>query len=220
LSSTPASAQVGAVASIYTDERFRGYSLSDGRPVGILDLSYDAPNGLYAALSGSLVATRGEGLKPLGLTANAGYAMRIGRGLTADVGAIHSRYSHYSGVTTGRSYTELYAGVAGKAVGTRFSLSPNYIGPARWTLHGEINGHIDLTPSLFIDGALGMLTPLGAKGYSGPARAQWDARLGVAQRLGPVSLHAALTARGNVPAIYAGRGHGRTTLVLGISAPL
>src|SRR4051794_35583423 len=63
----PAAAQFGAVVSAYTDQRFRGYSLSDGRPVGILDLSYDAPNGIYAGASGSLVATRHEGLKGLGL---------------------------------------------------------------------------------------------------------------------------------------------------------
>lgn len=208
------------MVSAYTDQRFRGYSLSDGRPVGILDLSYDAPNGIYASLSGSVVDTRNEGLKGLGLALNGGYATRIRRNLTLDFGVIHSRYSQYSGLASGRVYSEVYAGLAGKFVGTRFSISPDYIGPAHWTLHGEVNGHIDLTRNLLLDGTLGALIPLGEGAYKGAARSQWDARVGLAQRLGPVALHAAFTARGKSPDISAARRHGRTAVVLGISAAL
>jgi hypothetical protein len=208
------------VVSAYTDQRFRGYSLSDGRPVGILDVSYDAPNGIYAAVSGSVVATRDEGLKGLGLSLNGGYANRLRPDLTLDLGVVHSRYSEYSGVATGRTYTELYAGLAGKLVGTRFSISPDYIGRARWTLHGEINGRVNLTKDLLLDETLGALIPLGAGAYQGNAHAQWDARLGLTQRLGPVSLHGAITARAKAREFYAGRGHSRVAVVLGISAPL
>jgi hypothetical protein len=216
----PATAQVGVVLSAYTDQRFRGYSLSDGRPVGILDLSYDAPNGIYAAASGSVVAARDEGLKGLGLSVNAGYARRMGSGLTADFGAVHSRYSHYSGLVGGRSYTEVYAGVAGKLVGARLSVSPNYIGPAHWTMHGEINGHVDLTRTLLLDGSLGVLAPMGSRGYQRGAHPQWDARVGLSQRLGPVTLHAALTARGDAAGVYVNRRRNRAALVVGISSAL
>ena len=215
---TPAAAQVGVVASIYTDQRFRGYSLSDGRPVGILDISYDAPNGIYAAISGSIVASRDDGLKGLGLALNGGYAARVRRDLTLDVGVIHSRYSEYSGLASSRVYTEVYAGLAGKSVGTRLSISPNYLGPARWTLHGEINGHVDLTKDLIVDGTVGALFPFGEGAYKGAGRGQWDARVGLAQRAGPVTLHAALTARGQSNDIYAAHRHGRIAAVLGISA--
>jgi uncharacterized protein (TIGR02001 family) len=214
---TAAAAQVGVVASVYTDQRFRGYSLSDGRPVGILDISYDAPDGIYAALSGSVIASRDDGLKGLGLALNGGYATRIGRDLTLDLGVIHSRYSEYSGLATGRTYSEAYAGLAGKSVGARFSISPDYIGPAHWTLHGEINGHVDLTKDLVLDGTLGALVPLGTGAYRGAARAQWDARVGLAQRVGPVMLHAALNGRGKSRDIYLARRHGRTAAVFGIS---
>jgi hypothetical protein len=216
----PATAQVGVVLSAYTDQRFRGYSLSDGRPVGILDLSYDAPNGIYAAASGSVVAARDEGLKGLGLSVNAGYARRIGSGLTADLGAVHSRYSHYSGLVGGRSYTEVYAGVAGKLVGARLSVSPNYIGPAHWTMHGEINGHVDLTRTLLLDGSLGVLAPMGSRGYQGGAHPQWDARVGLSQRLGPVTVHAALTGRGESASFYFYRRRNRAAFVVGISSAL
>ena len=215
----PAAAQIGAVASAYSDLRYRGLSLSHGHPVGTVDLSYDSSNGLYGSLSGSLVASR-EGVRPLSLTLNGGYARRIGRDLSADVGVVHWRYSEYSGVPTGRTYTEVYAGLSGKNVGTRFSLSPNYLGQSRWTLHGEINGHVDLTSSLYLDGELGALVPLSGYGTSGRSDGIWDARLGLAQRVGRVSLHAAVSARGKGTNVYGNWGRRRVGLILGISTTL
>lgn len=216
--SAPAFAEFGAVASAYSDYRFRGLTLSDGRPVGILDLSYDVRNGLYGALSGTVVATHHDGLQPLGLTLNAGYATRVRPSLTADFGAVHSRYSHYSGVAAGRSYTEFYAGLAGPFVGTRISVSPDYVGTSRWALHGEVNGHIDLTPRLTIDGAAGALVPIGG-GYK-RSRIEWDGRLGLARRFGAISFHAAITGRVNGHEAYTSRRHRRQALVLGISTAL
>ena len=206
--------------SAYSDLRYRGVSLSDGRPVAILDISYDAPSGLYGALSGSLVAARHEGPKPLGVTINGGYAARVSRRLSADVGVAHSRYSHYSGVASGRAYTEIYAGLSSRYVGTRLSLSPNYVGNAAWTVHGEVNGHVDLTPRLFLDGEMGALMPLRGGAYTGSSRAVWDARIALAQQAGPVSLHAALSARGRGAGVYGSPGHHRVGLILGVSTGL
>src|SRR5437868_7721981 len=186
---SPAAAQVGTVVSIFSDSRFRGISLSDGRPVGIIDLSYDASNGLYGAVSGSVVDTRDDGVRVLSVTLNGGYATRLRSGLTADVGIVHSRYSHYSAVASGRAYTEVYAGLSGKLVGTRLSVSPNYLGGARWTAHGEINGHVDLSTRLLVDGEVGVLVPFGRAANGGISQAEVDARVGIAQRMGPVTLH-------------------------------
>jgi uncharacterized protein (TIGR02001 family) len=215
-----AQAQVGAVVSAFSDERFRGFSLSDGRPVGTLDLSYDAPNGLYAAASGSVVASRGEGLKLLGASVNGGYAQRLRSGLTIDVGAIHSRYSRYSGLASRRSYSEVYAGLAGKLFGARISVSPDYLGFAHWTAHAELNGHVDLSRRIFADGEVGLLVPLGAGDYQASLQPQVDARAGIARRFGTITLHMAVTARSGFGDFYAARGHGHTALVLGISTTL
>ena len=216
----PAGAQVGVVVSAYTDQRFRGYSLSDGRPVGIINLSYDGPDGIYAAASGSVVAAREGSLKGLGLTLNGGYARRLNSNLTLDLGAIHSRYSRYSGLVGGQSYTEFYAGISGKFVGARLSMSPNYIGPAHWVAHGEINGHFDLTKRLFLDGSLGVLAPMERRGYQNGAHPQWDARLGLSQQLGRIMLHAAVTARGASSEVYVYRRRSRLALIFGISSAL
>jgi uncharacterized protein (TIGR02001 family) len=206
--------------SAFSDERFRGVSLSDGRPVGTLDLSYDVPGGLYAAASGSVVAGRGEGLKLLGASVNGGFAQRLRSGLTIDVGAIHSRYSRYSGLASGRSYTEVYAGLTGKLVGARISVSPDYLGSAHWTTHAELNGHVDLSRHVFADGEVGLLVPLGTGDYPGSLRPHVDARAGIARRFGTITLHMAVTARTGPSDFYAARGHGHTALVLGVSTTL
>ena len=217
---SPGQAAVGAVASVFSDDRFRGISLSDGQPVAILDLSYDAPSGLYGTASGSVVVTRHEGLKALGFVLNGGYAKRFSTGLTADFGIVHSRYSHYSGVASGRNYSEVYAGLSGKLIGARVSISPNYLGMERWTLHGEVDGHLDLTPKLLLDGTIGLHIPLQRGDYSSESRAQMDARISLAQRIGPITFHAALATRTGHSEIYSGRGHHRTALVVGISSAL
>lgn len=213
-----AHAQVGAIVSVYNDDRFRGVSFSDGRPVGILDLSYDAPHGLYGAVSGRVVATRHEGVKALGYSVDGGYARRLRSGLSVDLGIVHSHYSHYSGLLSGRSYTEAYAGIAGKLVGGRLSISPDYLGSSHWTAHGEIDGHLNLSRQTLVEGELGVLTSIGGA-YRRSGRAEFDARLGVAQRAGPLTLHAALTTRSRANS-YQGATHGRTAVVVGLSLAL
>lgn len=208
------------MVSIFSDDRFRGYSLSDARPVGILDLSYDAPDGLYGSVSGSVVASRHDGLQPLRFAINGGYAKRLRSGLTLDLGAVHARYSKYSGISSDRYYTEVYAGLAGKLVGARVSLSPDYIGSTRASLHGEINGHLDLSRNWFLDGEIGLLVPLSQAGYRASSRVQLDARAGVARRFGRITLHAAVTTHTERPDIYTYREHGRTALIVGISGSL
>lgn len=206
------------MVSAYNDYRFRGLSLSDRRPVGMLDISYDDSSGLYAALSGSVVASRDEGLRSLGIILNGGYAKHVSRSLTADFGAVHSRYSSYSGVVGGRSYTEIYAGLEGRSVGARLSMSPNYFGAARATLYGEVNGHAEVSRNLVLEGHLGLLAPLSSDRYLSYSSSV-DGRLGISQRIGPVSLHAALTGRTGSARSYSLRGHGRMALIVGISMP-
>ena len=213
-------AQVGAVVSIFSDDRFRGVSVSDGRPVATFDLSYDASSGLYGSVAGTLVAARDEGPRLLSGVVNGGYAVRLRPNLTADFGASHTRYSHYSGLSYGRDFTEVYAGLASKILGGRISVSPNYFGIARWTLHGELDAHIDLSRNTTLEGEAGLLVPLGKGAYEARLDSQVDARVGLAQRAGPVTFHAAVSGRTGSGEIYGGHGHHRVAVVLGVSTVL
>src|SRR5690242_13026814 len=108
-SAAPAAAEVGASVSIYSQSRYRGYSLSAGRPVAVLDLSYDDPSGFYGAMSGSAVYNSEHEVRGFGLVLNGGYATRLSSGFTLDFGAIHSSYSPYTRRGAASSYTEIYA---------------------------------------------------------------------------------------------------------------
>lgn len=211
---TPATAQVGAAVSIFNDYRFRGFSLSDSRPVGVVDLSYDARNGLYGAASGSVVAARGEELRALGLTVNGGYAKQLKSGLTVDVGAIYARYTSYSGLGSSRSYAELYTGVRGKILSSRISISPDYFGRGS-TLHGEVTGQFSPARDLQVQATVGTLVPLG-----GSYRVTTDGRLGLDWTLGRFSLHGAITARGGGRTFYPVRHSSRTAFIFGLGYAL
>lgn len=215
--SSPAAAQVGAAASILTDDRFRGYSLSDGRPVGKLDLSYDDQSGLYGALSASIVASRDEGLQPHGLILNAGYAKRLFSGITLDSGITHSEYSSYSYRAATRSYTEVYAGLSGKYLAARIYASPDYL--KHGTVYGELGANLNVTAKLRLVGHFGLLIPLREDPHEDRYGSDVDWRIGVTRQLGSVSIGAAWTAVRPGHDLYR-EHHRRDALVLSLTYAL
>jgi len=213
----PASAEVGSAISIFSDARFRGYSLSEGHPVATLDLSYDHPSGFYAASSASVLLGP-DGPKALGLQLAGGYARRISPSLSADVGVIHSLYSRYSSPGSSNSYTEVYAGLTRGFLSARVTYSPHYFEHGARTLYGELNANVGLAKKLRLNGHFGLLAPVDYRGMN--ARTQYDWRLGVERQLGRASMQLIATGGGPGRDYYAGRTHSRTALVLGVSLPL
>jgi len=216
--SSPGTAQTSAAASIFSDDRFRGYTLSDGRPVGILDLYYDDPSGFYGTLSGKLVANDHEGLQPLGLILNAGYAKRLSSGLTIDAGVTHSDYSEYSDRAAARSYTEAYAGLSNKFLTARIYASPDYLKGG--TIYGELNAKAEIAPMLSLSGHAGLLVPLGGGGPGYTYRRELDWRIGIARQFGSVTLQAAWTGVSPGQNLYRYGYHRREALVFGVTYAL
>jgi uncharacterized protein (TIGR02001 family) len=210
----PSRAEVGATASIYSDLRFRGYSLSEGRPVGIFDFAYDDPSGLYVGASAIGVLRSGGDPAPLGFQLTGGYARRLESGTTLDFGITHSNYSHYSGGGRGSSYTELYAGITRGHLSSRIYLSPHYFERGRWSAYAEVNGSLSPARKWSIDGHVGMHVPLRTPSNQ-RYRAEVDWRLGVSRELGRLSLHAAWSDGTPGYDFYRGRRHSRSALVLG-----
>ncbi len=211
-------AQVGAAASIFSDDRFRGYSLSDGRPVGILDVSYDDQSGIYGALSGSIVASRDDGPQPLGFILNAGYAKRLSSGITLDSGITHSEYSRYSYRAAARSYTEVYAGISGKYLAARIYASPDYL--KHGTMYGEVDGNLDVAAKLRLVGHLGLLVPLRESPHEESYGSDVDWRIGITRELGSASIEAAWTAVRPGHELYREHSHHRDALVLSLTYAL
>jgi uncharacterized protein (TIGR02001 family) len=214
---SPAAAEVGAAVSVFSDARFRGYSLSSGHPVGVVDLSYDDPGGLYGAVSASAVASSDDGIRPLGLQLSAGYARRLRNGFTVDLGAVHSRYSHYSSRGYANSYTEIYAGASRGVLTSRVYFSPHYFGHGSKTLYGELDATVSPIRKLRLNGHAGLLVPIDYRGAHTDDRAQYDWRVGVDREIGRASLHAIVSGGGPGRDYYGGRTHRKTALILGLS---
>lgn len=215
----PAAADVGASVSFFSEASFRGYSLSEGRPVGILNLSYDHPAGFYAATSGTAVFGSSDLVEPLSLQLNGGYARRLGSDAVLDLGIAHSSYSQYASKGSS-SYTEVYAGLSRKAVSARISYAPHYFVHGASAFYGEVDANVSPMPKLNLNAHVGLLIPLDYSEEAEKPRNQHDWRIGVARQVGRMSLHAFLTGGGPDPDYYRGHNHNRTNLVLGLSYPL
>jgi uncharacterized protein (TIGR02001 family) len=216
--SSPAAAQTSAAVSVFTDDRYRGYTLSDGRPVAIVDLYYDDPSGFYGTLSGKLVASEDEGVRPLGLILNAGYAKRLSSGITIDAGVTQSAYSVYSDRAAARSYSEAYVGVSARFLTARVYASPDYLKGG--TIYGELNASAEIAPKLSLSGHAGLLLPLGRSEYGYSYRREFDWRIGIARQFGPVRLQVAWTGVRPGQNLYRCGYHSRQALVLGVTYAL
>jgi uncharacterized protein (TIGR02001 family) len=217
--STPAAGEVGASVSLFSEASFRGYSLSQGRPVALLNLSYDHQGGVYGAASGSAVLGSDDAVEPLSLQLNAGYARRLPSGMVVDFGITHSSYSRYASRGSS-SYTEIYAGVSRKLLTARISYAPHYFADGYSTFYGEVDANFSPMAKLNLNAHIGLLAPLDYPGEFEKPRAQHDWRLGVAHQLGRLSLHAFVTGGGPGRDYYRGHYHDRTALVIGLSSPL
>lgn len=216
--STPAAAQIGAAVSIFSDDRFRGYSLSQGHPGAILGLSYDHAKGAYAAVSASTVL-RSDGLRPLALQLNGGYAKRLSSALGLDVGIVHSLYSRQSSAEPGRAYTEVYAGLSHGSLSGRLSVSPDYFQSGTSTLYGELNDTLPIARKLRLGGHVGLLVPAMRRDGS-QIRSAFDWRLGLTRELTRVSLHAAWTGRAALGGYPEERRRGGQAIVFAVSCVL
>jgi uncharacterized protein (TIGR02001 family) len=183
----------------------------------VADLSYDDPSGLYGAVSASAVASSGDGIQPLGLQLSGGYARRLPGGVTIDVGAVHSSYTHYSSRGGSTSYTEIYAGASRGFLTSRVYLSPHYFGHGTKAAYGELDATASPLRKLRLSGHVGLLVPIDYPGANHDDRAQYDWRLGVAREVGPASLHLIATGGGPGHDYYGDRRHNRTALILGLS---
>jgi uncharacterized protein (TIGR02001 family) len=217
-SAAAAAAEIGATISVVSDARFRGYSISDHHPVALVDLAYDDPSGVYAAASGSTVASP-DGVRPLALQLNGGYATRLSSGFTLDLGVAHSEYSRYATVARARSYTEIYAGLSRKYLTGRVYFSPHYFDSNTWTLYGELNGDIGIAPKLSLNGHVGTLVPV-RSGGAAEWHPQYDWRLGFARQFGRASVRASWTGGDQLHRYGANGRHSSDALVFGVSLAL
>ena len=216
----PAVAQVAVEATLQTDYRVRGYSVTDGDPAASLSLTYDDPSGIY--LGGSVIGTLRDGEPYVaGVQGNIGYAVRLTPKLSIDVGASKTQYFFGYGNTTDYDYTEVYVGLALPNVSARLSYSPDYFFNDTQTLYGEIDAGFEPAPDWFLSAHAGVLTHLDTPPVF-VAEETFDWRVGASRQFGPYGVHLDLSgriegrARYTLPNRYAA-GRDPTTVVLSLT---
>jgi uncharacterized protein (TIGR02001 family) len=171
-----APAQVSGSATVVSDYRYRGISLSDGGPAAQAGVAYDAPGGWYAGAFVSTVkfdAYREErGVQAIG---SAGYAWRMASGLTLDGGA------NYVALTASPRYTypEIHGGFTFRDVSGRLYYSPRYFGQDSHAVYGELNATPPLLEHLRLFVHLGALGSAANKSYGYPPGPLFDGAAGV-----------------------------------------
>ena len=189
LCSAAAQAQVSGSVALESDYRYRGYSLSDGRPVAKLLLQYDAANGAYGGvqLRRARAAPGQEG--SIDLLAYAGYARRLEGGVALDAGVAAYTYS----ATPRNDYRELQLGLSTERYGLRASYSPNLLGFGVRSLYLQAESSYALADGWSVFGHVGHMQALGSTTLYGHAGVT-DLRLGVGTGLGEWNLQLALDA--------------------------
>lgn len=194
-----ARAQMTGSATLVSDYRFRGVSLSDDRPSAQLAFDYDWPgNGWYAG--GMLSGVRLDPRQAVQLLAYGGYAQRITADTSVEAGARYVRF-------TGReayAYAETYVGVAFRQLVGRVYYAPNYFNAGYPAWYAELNDSHALAGRWYAFAHLGYLRRSGAVAEYHISRFRSDMQLGIGLALAPCRLQLSWTT-----------SHGASDAVLG-----
>lgn len=207
-----AAAQVSGRVSVESQFRNRGYPITEAHPVATASIGYDDKSGAYANAM-LLLSTHEGDVGVAGFQAGLGYAARLSRSASIDVGVMESEYARVAGGELTVHYTELYAGVTAHGITARAYYSPNYNAAGRHTLYAEIEGNLRPADKWNLNLHLGALTYLNdLPRYT--ARARYDWRATVSRNLGRLELYTGLSGRGP-GGDYRARNKGRVVATVG-----
>jgi uncharacterized protein (TIGR02001 family) len=182
-----ARAQIAAAATLTSDYRVRGVSLSDRRPAITLGLSDDLANGLYFGASAIVQDAAGSRAHLLGHQEYLGYARRLDNGMTWEAGFDNQRYEGYGAAPFRLSYTEAYLGLAAGKISTRLYYSPNYNGDDHNAAYFEANTVLRPADGWRITGHAGVFQALNHWRFAS-MKPRYDGRIDVIRRIGPAEL--------------------------------
>ena len=230
----PARAQLVATATLESEYRLRGVSLTDGKPDARFGLSYDHDSGVYGGVSAVVGEIAGGDVKPLGYIGYLGFAKRTPNGLTWDFGVttshitlnIPAQLTSYSSAGVPSTikyiqrypvdYSEVYAGIAKRDLSMRLYLSPDYLGQGLRTAYLDVTGAVRPTSRLRLYAHAGALTPLGGRPGPNSGREYYDVRTGAAWEFHHGEIQLAWTA--TTPQVRYPVGYRQTRSALILSA--
>jgi len=217
LLAAPARAEIGATLTFATQDRFRGYSVSNGYPAATVSLSYDDAAGPYVEGSVMVAGNPSEGVERSRIEGNAGYALRLKNGPTLDAGIVHAEYTGYRIYGAQAVFTEVYAGVITNHLSAHVHYSPNYFQRGISTFYADVDGSAPLTPRLRLAAHYGRLFQLdGRHEQAGTSTSDW--RVGVSTDVNRLGFELALASGSNKRSFYGAVEKGGTALLFSVTA--
>jgi uncharacterized protein (TIGR02001 family) len=150
LSAGAVCAQVSGSLGLMSDYRFRGISLSDGRPSVRAGVAVDAVSGWYAGAYAATVQLGRHSGHELQLLPYLGYARRT-LAYSWDAGMLYSGFTRHGDV----GYPEAYLGVTLHGVTGRITYAPDYYGQDAASWYAELNVTHPLTDKVRFLGHIG-----------------------------------------------------------------
>lgn len=175
LEAADAHAQVSGSASIVSNYRYRGVSLSHNAPAAQAALVYDNPQGFYAGAFASTVRIGNPASNEVQGIFFAGYARTTPFGATWEAGVV---YSGFTGATS-YAYPELLVGAAYEKISARLYYSPNYYGRGSDAVYGEIDAAHRLLDHMQLVAHVGVLWTNARNIYGEAFDSIVDGRVGV-----------------------------------------
>ena len=204
-------AQFSGSASLLSDYRFRGISLSHNRPAAQIALAYDDASGWYGGAFASTVQLADGASRELQAVSFVGYARRAPSGLSWEAGA------DYSVVTGDQSYSypEVYAGAAFEDVSARLYYAPRYFGLDSGVIYGEINASYRILERVRLFAHGGALHNNSENSYNRrPDHRVFDGSVGVALDLDPFNVQLAWVGISSLNTLYPVSATGRRNNVV------
>jgi uncharacterized protein (TIGR02001 family) len=167
-----AHAQFSGDATVVSDYRYRGVSLSQGNPEAQLSVGYDHPDGWYAG--GFLSGAKLYGINTEQVVAYAGYSGQVLSGLSWDSGVSSTSFLQASD----DNYREVFVGVTAENYSARIYYSPNYFELYARTIYVEFNAVYPLQDKLQLLAHAGVLHPIDVSNGS-PSSSRLDYRFGI-----------------------------------------
>lgn len=198
---THACAQVSGSIAVVSDYRFRGASLSDGKPALQLGLGWERDDGWYAGAFASSVRLYAH--PDVQLLAYLGYARRLRNGLSWEAGSEYATFRRYST----DNYPELYVGLTSERISARLYYAPRYFNEDDAAVYAELNANKPLDDHWRLLGHVGWLQRLERvelQADEGAQRRRIDARVGVGAAFGKFDLQLARIASDGSRGRYSG----------------
>jgi uncharacterized protein (TIGR02001 family) len=167
-----ARAQISGDATLVSDYRYRGVSLSQGNPEAQLNVGYDHPDGWYAG--GLLSGVKLDDHSTEQVVAYAGYSGQLLPGLSWDSGISSTSFLQ----TSDYNYKEIFIGATSENYSARIYYSPAYFDLNTRTIYAEFNALYPIQDDLQLLAHAGLLHAITANDES-PSSSRFDYRIGM-----------------------------------------